>query len=161
MIKQLLNRKVFIAALVIAALLLSGSILYILLARPADTQPGSGPIDAALTVIPAPTGTSRPLPATLTSLPPTSTLRPTPGPGEFGLGAYVQIHSTGAEGLNIRSAPGLTADVIFSGFDAEVFLITDGPQSADGFTWWRLTATYDSARQGWAAEDFLEVMSSP
>ena len=49
----------------------------------------------------------------------------------------------------------------FLAFDAEVFLITEGPRDADGYTWWYLTASYDTARAGWAAQDFLTVIPSP
>jgi hypothetical protein len=161
MIKQVLNGKVLIAALVIASLLLCASLVYILVARPAAPVVIPGPASAALTIIPASTGTPRPLPPTLTFLPPTPTLPPTPAPGEFGVNVYVQISNTGEEGLNIRAEPGLDAPVIFPGYDAEVFLITAGPQQADGYTWWYLTASYDTARVGWAAQDFLTVIPSP
>jgi hypothetical protein len=161
MIKQVLNGKVFIAALVIAMLMLCSSVVYILATRHAIPVIAPGPVTAVLTIIPAPTGTPHAMPPTLTSLPPTPTLPPTPAPGEFGVGAYVQITNTGQEGLNIRAEPGLTSPVIFSGFDAEAFLITDGPQQVDGITWWHLSASYDTARAGWAAQDFLTVIPSP
>ncbi|MEW6092577.1 MAG: SH3 domain-containing protein [Chloroflexota bacterium] len=158
MIKQVLDGKVLVAGLVIATLLTCGSLVYLLVARPAapgtDLEPGS----AALTVIPAPTGTPRTLPATLTPLPPTPTLPPTAAPGEFGRGAYVQVNT---DALNIRSEPGLDSDALFLAFDEEVFLIAEGPEEADGYTWWYLTASYDASRSGWAAQDFLTVIPSP
>jgi hypothetical protein len=49
----------------------------------------------------------------------------------------------------------------FSAFDSEVFLVTKGPEQADGYTWWYLTASYDTSRAGWAAQDFLAVIPSP
>jgi hypothetical protein len=160
MIKQVLNGKVMIAALGIAFLLLCGSVVYILVTRPAAPVTDPGPVTAALTIIPAATGTPRTLPPTLTSLPPTPTLPPTPAPGEFALGAYVQV-DTGGDALRIRAEPGLNSDPLFLAFDAEVFLVTDGPRSADGYTWWYLAASYDTARTGWAAQDFLTVIPSP
>ena len=45
--------------------------------------------------------------------------------------------------------------------DAEVFMVRDGPQTADGYTWWYLVAPYDETRAGWAAADFLVVVPSP
>jgi hypothetical protein len=159
--KSLLNRNVFIAAIIIATILLCGSVTYFLLARPAVPENGSeNPASAALTVIPAPTGTPRTLPPTLTPIPPTATLPPTPAIGEFGIGAYVQV-DTGGDALRIRPEPGLNLDPLFLAFDAEVFLITEGPRDADGYTWWFLTASYDNARAGWAAQDFLTVIPSP
>lgn len=161
MMENILNRKVLVAALVIASVLLCGSLVYILVARPAAAGLDSELVNSALTVIPAPTSTPGIPPPTLTPIPSTPMPTPTPGPGELAIGVYVQIRNTGEEGLNIRAEPGLTAPVSFSGFDAEVFLVTDGPQQMDGYTWWYLTASYDVTRFGWAAQDFLEVIDNP
>ncbi len=158
MMKQLFSGKVLLAAGILAALLSCATLAYILIFRPAAQGANPDPAAAALTVIPAPSSTSRPLPATLTSLPPTPTLPSTAVAGEFGLGAYVQVN---ADALNIRSEPGLNAPPLFLAFDAEVFHITDGPRQADGYTWWYLAASYDAARSGWAAQDFLMVIPSP
>jgi hypothetical protein len=50
--------------------------------------------------------------------------------------------------------------VLFTGNDAEVFLITDGPLDAEGFTWWRLSASYDATRTGWAVQNYISVIPS-
>lgn len=160
MIKHIVNGKVLIAALVIAFLLLAGSVVIILLSLPAPEAGMPVPISAALTIISAPTGTPRNLPPTLTSLPPTPTLPPTAAPGQFGLGIYVQV-DTGGDALRFRAEPGLDSAPLFLAYDAEAFLITDGPREADGYTWWYLSASYDAARQGWAAQNFLVVIPSP
>lgn len=160
MIKQILNAKVLIATLAIASILLCASLAYILLIRPAVPGADPGPASAALTVIPAPTGTPRTLPPTLTPIPPTPTLPPTPRPGEFGIGVYIQV-DTGGAALRVRAEPGLNAAPLFLAFDDEVFLVSDGPRQADGYTWWYLTASYDASRAGWAAQDFLTVIPSP
>lgn len=159
--KNILNGKVMVAMLVIASVLLCGSLIYILVARPAASTSDPEPATSALTIIPAPTSTPGIPPPTLTPLPSTPAPTSTPAPGEIAVGVYVQINNTGAEGLNIRSEPGLASSVIFSGYDSEVFLITDGPQEADGYTWWYLTASYDTTRFGWAAQDFLVVVETP
>ena len=164
--KNILNGKVLIAALTMAGLLLCASLVYIWFAQPGAVRQDpsaatSGQGLAALTVIPAPTSTPRhPFP-TPTPFPPTPTSSPTPAPGQIAIGMYVQIVNTGEEGLNIRAEAGLNAAVIFPGRDAEVFLVTDGPVDADGYTWWRLTASYDVARSGWAVQDYLSVIPSP
>ena len=75
----------------------------------------------------------------MTPFPPTPTTSPTPAPGQFAVGVYVLVINTGGEGLNIHAEPSINAKVLFSGNDAEVFLITDGPVDAEGFTWWRLS----------------------
>jgi hypothetical protein len=161
MIKQVFNSKVFVASLVIASVLLCASLAYILIARPAASGRTLAPALSALTVIPAPTSTPRTLPPTLTPIPPTGEPTPTPAPGQFAVGIYVQISGTGGDGLRIRSDPGLNAAQLFLGYDSEVFLVTKGPEQADGYTWWYLTASYDAARAGWAAQNYLTVIPSP
>jgi hypothetical protein len=158
--KNILSGKVLIAMLVIAAVLLCGSLAYILLMRPAAiSRAGLAAATSALTIIPAPSSTPHPLPPTLTPLPPTPAPSSTPAAGQIAIGVYVQP-STGGQGLRVRTSPGLSSD-FFSAFDSEVFLVTKGPEQADGYTWWYLTASYDAARAGWAAQDFLAVIPSP
>ena len=158
--KNILNGKVLIAALVIASVLLCTSLVYILVRRPAAPAPDLTPASAVLTVIPAPTSTPRNLPPTLTPIPPTAMPSPTPAAGEIAIGVYVQV-ATGGDALRVREEPGLSTAPLFLAFDSEVFLVTNGPQQADGYTWWYLTASYDASRAGWAAQDFLTVIPSP
>ena len=157
--KDILNGKVLIAMVVIALVLLCGSLAYILVMRPAASSPNQAEISSALTIIPAPSSTPRPLPPTLTPIPPTPLPSSTPAPGEIAIGVYVQP-STGGEGLRVHTEPSLSAE-FFTAFDAEAFLVTKGPEKADNYTWWYLTASYDTARSGWAAQDFLTVIPSP
>ena len=158
--KRILNFKVLIAMLVIASMLLCGSLIYILLTRPAAaSSPDLAAATSALAITPAPTSTPRPLPPTLTPLPPTAMPSPTPAPGQIAVDVYVQP-STGGAGLRVHTEPSLSAD-FFSAFDSEVFLVAKGPEQADGYTWWYLTASYDSSRAGWAVQDYLTVITSP
>lgn len=116
---------------------------------------------AVLNIIPAPTAT---LPAPMT--PPTATASPQvltstpPPPRTLAVGAYVQV-TTGGDGLRLRSAPGLSGEVLFLAFEAEVYQIIDGPRQADGYTWWYLVDPYDQTPQGWAVGDFLVVIQNP
>jgi len=160
--KNILNRKVLISALVIASVLLCASFVYILVRRPAAAVPNLTPASAALTVIPAPTSTLRILPSTVTPIPFSAITSLTPAPGQIAIGVYVQP-TTGGDGLRIHTAPSLSAGLAFPkpAFDSEVFLVTNGPEQADGYTWWYLTATYDTSRAGWAAQDYLTVIPSP
>ena len=158
--KNILNGKVLIAMAGIAALLLCGCLAYILLLRPAAaSNPALAAATSALTIIPAPTSTPRPLPPTLTPFPPTPAPSSTPAPGQVAIGVYVQP-STGGSGLRVHTQPALSAD-FFSAFDSEVFLVTKGPEQADGHTWWYLTASYDATRAGWAVQDYLTAIPSP
>ena len=157
--KRILTPKVILAALIVALALFCVILVYILKARPAATGLDSSSATSALTIIPAPSSTSRPLPPTLTPIPPTPMASPTPGPGQIAVGVYVQP-TTGGEGLRVHTDPSLSA-VFFSAFDSEVFLVTKGPEQADGYTWWYLTASYDTARAGWAVQDFLTVIPKP
>lgn len=117
--------------------------------------PDVGLAPADVTVIAPPTATALPQPTAT----PAGTL--TPPPGQIAIGAYVQINGTEGSGLRIRSAPGLNSDTVFRGEESETFQVKDGPQQADGYTWWYLVAPYDSTRAGWAAADFLAVVPSP
>ena len=158
--KNILNGKVLIAMLAIAALLLCGSLAYILVMRPAaDTSPDLAAATSALTIIPAPTSTALPLPPTLTAIPPTPAPSSTPAPGQIAIGVYVQPN-TGGVGLRVHTQSGLSADY-FSAFDSEVFQVAKGPEQADGYSWWYLTASYDATRAGWAVQDYLTAIPSP
>ncbi|HVM72072.1 MAG TPA: hypothetical protein VMT91_09945 [Anaerolineales bacterium] len=158
--KNVINGKVLIAMVVIALVLLCGSLAYILVKRPmANSSPGMAAATSALTIIPAQTSTPLPLPPTLTPIPPTAAPSATPGPGQIAIGIYVQP-STGGVGLRVHTDPSLSAD-FFSAFDSEVFKVTKGPEQADGYTWWYLTASYDANRAGWAVQDYLNAIPSP
>jgi hypothetical protein len=89
----------------------------------------------------------------LPTLGPTLTLPP----GEFALGVQVEVIGVGGNGLNIRPSPGLEGDPLFLAREGETFTIVDGPESGDGFEWWKLEDTQDSARVGWAARNYLTV----
>lgn len=145
-----------------AVLLTTGLIVYALIAKP-EASVLTGPAYAVITVIPVATSTLASLPPTFTppSTIPSTTITPTSESTVFALGVYVEITGTGGLGLRIRAAPGLNAAALFLGNDSEVFQITDGPREADGYVWWYLTAPYDSSRAGWAAQDYLAVISSP
>jgi hypothetical protein len=155
---SLFNIKVLLGALGIA-----GCLIVITLASIGWTKPdparrfGFAPAD--LTVIPAPTSTPNVTPTFTPD--PLIAGTPTLAPDEIGLGGYVQIAGTEGEGLRLRADPGLNGAPVFLGFDEEVFQVREGPQEADGYTWWYLVAPYDEARAGWAAADFLGAIPSP
>jgi len=156
-IKPYINRSVVFGAIGIAGFLLIVTLVFIGWTSP-RFSPEVGFAPADLTMIPAPTRTPdvTPIPTNDPNL-----VTPTLAPNTIGIGAYVQISGTEGEGLRIRSAPGLTGDTVFFGGESEVFVVRDGPQTADGYTWWYLVAPYDETRAGWAAADFLVIVPSP
>jgi hypothetical protein len=158
--KNILNRRVLLAALLIASVLLCASFVFILVIRPAAPVPDLTPASAAMTIIPAPTSTPHDLPPTPQLIPSTPMPTLTPAPGEFAINVYVQV-ANGVDALNLRAEPGLDSTKLSLAFKSEVFLITNGPEKADGINWWYLTASYDTSRAGWAAQDFLTVIPSP
>ncbi|MBI5839020.1 MAG: hypothetical protein HZB19_02850 [Chloroflexi bacterium] len=152
-----LNRWVILGALGFAAFLTITTLTIIGWTTP-RVSPDVGFAPADLTMIPAPTHTPLVMP-TPTTDPALGT--PTLPPDTIGIGGYVQITGTEGEGLRIRSAAGLNSDTVFRGEEAEVFVVRDGPQEADGYVWWYLVAPYDETRAGWAAADFLAVVPPP
>lgn len=146
-----------------AAVIVVGSslaIIAVMWTSPAPIDQNGRPA-AVLTITPWDTSTPRPTVTTTISPAGMDAIPATLRPGEIGVGSLVQIVGTDGEGLNIRSAPGLASDVFFLGYDAEVFVVSDGPVEMDGFTWWFLVTPVDEARSGWAAADYLEVIENP
>ena len=154
-VRDLINKWVILGALALAGLLTLITAIGIGLT---STPPASdvGFALADVTVIPAPTGTS--------GAPPSPTIDPfatSTSPAGIAIGNYVQITGTEGQGLRIRAEPGLGGEFQFLAYDAEVFVIQDGPREVDGYVWWYLTAPYDETRVGWAAADFLTYIPEP
>lgn len=124
-------------------------------------SPANASVEAAVTVIPAPTLTPKVLLPGMDSTSTPTPLASGPGSGPIHVGVYVQITGTNGDGLRIRSAPGVSSTPLFLGMDSEVFLVKDGPRQADGYTWWLLTAPYDTNRSGWAAASYLSLVQTP
>jgi len=144
----------FGVALLVATLLL--------LSWTRSPQNPASPSTAVITVIALPTPTQI-LP---TSLPageetPAATSLPNPPPGDIEVDAYVQVIGTAGGGLRLRDGPGLDRAVRLLGEENEIFLVRDGPQQADSYTWWYLQGPFDESRNGWAAANFLRVVQNP
>lgn len=120
--------------------------------------PAASPLPE-LTVIPLPSATATPTAAPPTPEPPTAApddIGDGAGPRSFVTGQLVLITGTGGEGLRLREAPGLNAAIRLVALESEVFEVVEGPIPSDGYNWWRLTNPYDRAKDGWAADQFLE-----
>lgn len=155
-LRPFLNRFVIIGSLVLAGILILVTLILIGWTSP-RFSPDVGFAPADLTMIPAPTHT----PAATATFTPDPLASPTFDPETVHIEGYVQITGTGGDGLRIRSSPGLNTETVFRGEEAEVFLVKDGPQEVDGYTWWYLVAPYDDTRAGWAASEFLAVVPAP
>lgn len=151
-----LNRPVIIGSLILAGFLILITLILIGWTSP-RFSPDVGFAPADLTMIPAPTHT--PAATSIPTIDPLTT--PAFDPNTISINGYVQITGTGSDGLRIRSAPGLNSETVFRGEESEVFLVKDGPQIGDGYTWWYVVAPYDDTRAGWAADEFLTVIPPP
>ena len=155
-LRPYLNRFVIFGALIVAGILILVTLILIGWTSP-RFSPEVGFAPADLTMIPAPTHT--PAATAIPTIDPLAS--PTIDATTISINGYAQITGTGGDGLRIRSAPGLNSDTVFRGEESEVFLVKDGPQTADGYTWWYLVASYDDTRAGWAASEFLAVVPAP
>jgi len=155
-LRPYLNRFVIIGSITLAGILILITLILIGWTSP-RFSPEVGFAPADLTMIPAPT--HPPAATAISTTDPLST--PVIDQTTSHIDGYVQITGTGGDGLRIRSAPGLNSETVFRGEEAEVFLVKDGPQTADGYTWWYLAASYDENRIGWAVADFLAVVPEP
>jgi hypothetical protein len=125
---------------------------------------GASQVEPVMTVVVAPSETPTPTvpPPSPTPVPPTATPTPPPAPpGGFTIGELVEITGTGGDGLRLRSEPSLAGTTNDLAMDSEVFKVEQGPQEAEGYTWWFLVNPYDSARQGWGVANYLRPLQSP
>ena len=158
------NSKSRISLIIVLGSVVIGAGLFLLVALLVQwSRPTRTPVEmvtAALTVIPAPTYTP-----TQIIIDVEDTLEPEipegSSDGLLAIGAYVKVSGTGGVGLRLRSQPGLDADSPFLGVEDEIFIIEEGPQEVDGYTWWYLVAPFEGDRSGWAAANYLEIVQQP
>lgn len=160
-----MNSKLVNIWVILGAIIVTGILIFALLLLLETSKPGrsiSAPATAVLNVIKAPTITATVLMLTeaSTGFDP-SELPPTPTSENLAIGDSVQISGTGGDGLRLRSSPGLQGDVLFLGYEGEVFQVVQGPQSSDGYVWWYLIAPYDEKVQGWAVSNYLSILQNP
>ncbi len=156
--QALLSPAVLLSAAGMGCLLLVLGLMGIGLLAPGTQE--SAPA-SALTVIAGATSTPYVPTPTATRVPTaTSNLRPSPLPGLIGVGSTVQIFGTEGAGLNIRTGPGLDTEVRFVALDSEVFEVRDGPEVVNDITWWYLVTPLDENRAGWAAANYLSLVSN-
>lgn len=78
-------------------------------------------------------------------------------PDDEGSGAVLRVGGTAAvtdESVNLRSSASTESDIMTTLTEGQEVVVTDGPQDAEGHTWWQIELP-DGAR-GWVAADYLE-----
>jgi hypothetical protein len=84
----------------------------------------------------------------------------TPTALSISIGATIRVIDVGDQQLNVRELPGvIDVDVVFRAPENTLFTIVDGPSQGDGLTWWKIQDPQSSQRSGWAASNYLEVVS--
>jgi hypothetical protein len=104
---------------------------------------------------PTPTGFGDPTPTGVASSQPTTA---PVAPDAIAVGGYAVVTGTG-DGLIVRSSPGRSGSRIAKIADGTKARVVDGPQEADGFTWWKLDQFDKSnpALTGWSVQDYLKA----
>lgn len=158
-LSRLFDPWLVIGAVLFGVGLCGATFLLLLLTR--SVQAPSGIATAALTVVSMPSETPTPPMPTQTILPTATPPNLPPAAGDIAIGSYVQITGTGGDGLRLRTAPGLNSEVRLLGLEDEVFVVQDGPQIVDDYTWWYLEGLFDNTRRGWAVANYLAVVQQP
>lgn len=130
-------------------------------AAPGGSTPIVIVITATYTVGPPASQTPIPQPATLTPTAPLPTIASTATlpPGNFVVGATVQIVGVGGSGLNVRSGPGKQFTAKFLAKDGEKYVLKEGPQTASDEEWWHIADPNNPNNDGWASRRFLTVVT--
>lgn len=115
-----------------------------LFARNPRTPTGPRPTAVVQTTTPSPVPTSAP-----TRTPESVE------PGNIGVGSRVSVVNTGNAGLSIREEASTAGERVDVAQEGDTLLVVGGPEEAEGYTWWFLRDELNSAREGWAVEDFL------
>ncbi len=157
--KNMSLKRLALGWLALGSLMGVGLLLLLILVlfwmRPSRLALEENPV--VLVVIPLPTPTFAPPTPEI----PSDTESTVLSPGTLGIGVYAQVVGTDGDGLHLRAGAGLKQEPLFLGLDGEVFLVVDGPQVVDGYTWYYLSAPYDEERKGWAVINFLEIVDNP
>jgi hypothetical protein len=160
LLRNLLNFKVIFGAIIFAVGVFA--VLVGILWSAKAKSISQVPATAILNIIEAPTET--PL-APITTPTPVQTPSPSQqvplASGDITVGDYVQVSGTGGNGLRLHKTAGVSSEVDYVAFEAEVFLVIDGPLDADGYVWWLLKDPYTDNAVGWGAANYLAVVQNP
>ena len=144
-----------LSIIVLGMMIFVGFFFFFAVRMPADTAPAAEEkARALLTVIPAPTLTPT---VYATKVPQTLEIHYVSEDG-LSIGTVVEVYGTENTGLSVRPQPGTGGYINFVARDGERFTIIDGPDSRNGYLWWKLEARNDPERSGWAASEFLRAV---
>lgn len=165
MFRSLLNwlfDPLIIFGSIVFSMLMFGAILLILLNTRSTHNPSIIPT-VQLNIILAPTYTPTQIPEIVENTPEIGDNNATQTVGKYqmAVGYYVQVTGTEGDGLRLRSEPGLEKPVKYLASEGQVFEILDGPNEASGYLWWYLVAPMDQTVNGWAVEDFIQIIRNP
>lgn len=76
-------------------------------------------------------------------------------PVDIVIGSTVQVVGTDGVALRARAQPSRESAVLIRFAEGTRLTIVDGPQEAEGLTWWQVRG---DAGEGWCASDFLQVI---
>lgn len=144
-----------LSIIVLGMMIFVGLFFFFAVRMPSDTVPAAEEsARALLTVIPAPTLTPT---VYAIKVPQTLEIHYVSEDG-LSIGTVVEVYGTENTGLSVRPQPGTGGYLNFVARDGERFKIIDGPDSRNGYLWWKLEALNDPERSGWAASDFLRAV---
>jgi len=86
----------------------------------------------------------------------------TPPPQQFteiAVGATVVVQGVGTDGLNVRADAGTAAEILETVPEGTNLVVLEGPQEADGLTWWKVRTP--AGQEGWAADTYLVLAPNP
>jgi len=151
------------AIVILAVAAITCGMWYFVLSNRGDLSTSVGPSPTPIFVIITPTPTlgqaedeEPEVTATPTTLAPTNTPEPTVAE-DFTVGSQVAITGTEGAGLAVRQGPGVEYTYFFVANEGERFVIEEGPREADGYIWWYIADPADPDREGWAAQDWMQI----
>jgi hypothetical protein len=149
------NTLVILGGLLIAAICISIALLTLYIFR--NNNPTYSYVTPDVKVITAPTLTKVSLTPTIEATAELSL----PGSMSIPPGTVVEITGTEGSGLRVRDGAGTTATPLFLAMDGERYTVKEGPKHADDLFWYRIVSNDDPTRKGWAAADYLKVITNP
>ncbi len=161
-LSQFSGPKLWIALGVLALLIVAVAVALLLSRKPTTNPPSSAILPGGPStpfVLPTPTGLgdASPTSKTVATAPNVAVV-----PTAIAIGGYVKIVNTG-DGLILRHDPTTSGARVTKLADGTKLHIIDGPQTANGFTWWKVGGFNPQSpdSQGWCVGKYLVTTSAP